>query len=203
MTEAVWQFFVGFSGVWHGVFLGLTAMVETLFPPFPGDVLYIALSGLGTGRGIPVFLLWIPGFLGCFISTFILDSIGRSSRLEKLESLIIRTSGKNGFDRAKKMLAKRGSWVILFSRFVPGIRSLLIVAAASSGMNRSSVLAWGSASIAVWYALMVCAGSVLGSELSRATGFMEEFSAALLMLSVSVVAAGGVIMLIRMRRGEK
>jgi membrane protein DedA with SNARE-associated domain len=203
MTEAVWQFFMRFSGLWHEVFLGITAMVETLFPPFPGDVLYIALSGLGISRGIPVILLWIPGFIGCFISTLLLDSIGRSPSLEKVETLLIKTSGKRGYERAKRLLANHGSWIILFSRFIPGVRSILVVMAASSGMKRSSLLAYGSVSIAFWYALLVCAGTVLGSELSHAAGFMAELSSWLLIMSVSAVIAGAVIMLIRLKSGVK
>lgn len=203
MTEAIWQFFLGISSGWHSIFLGLIAFVETLFPPFPGDVLYIALSGLGASRGIPVFILWLPGFLGCMASTLILDAMGRSAKLEKLESLIIRASGKNGFERSKRLLTSHGAWILIFSRFIPGIRSLLIIAAASSGMKKSSVLVYASFSIVLWYALMVIAGVILGAELNRATDFMAELTAVLLMATLAAVIIGGVIVTIRIRRGEK
>ena len=203
MTETIWQFFLGIGTGWHWAFMGLIASVETLSPPFPGDVLYIALSGLGASRGISILLLWIPGFLGCAASTLLLDSIGRSRKPEKLESLIIRASGKNGFKRAKRILVRHGVWILIFSRFVPGIRSLLVVVAASSGMKKSSVLAFTSVSIVVWYALMVFAGAALGARLESATDFMAELTAALLIVTLAAVVTGGVIMIIRMRGSGK
>ena len=203
MTETIWQFFLGISNIWHASLLGVIAFVETLFPPFPGDVLYIALSGLGFSRDIPALLLLIPGFLGCMASTFILDSMGRSSKLEKMEALVIKASGKNGFERARKLLSKHGSWILIFSRFIPGIRSLLVVVAASSGMKKSSVIAYSSLSVVVWYSLMVGAGFVLGAELDKATDFMGELTALLLMAILAAVLIGGAILLIRMKWGER
>ncbi len=203
MTETIWQFFLGISNIWHACLLGVIAFVETLFPPFPGDVLYIALSGLGFSRDIPALLLLFPGFLGCMASTFILDSMGRSSKLEKLEALVIKASGKNGFERARKLLSKHGSWILIFSRFIPGIRSLLVVVAASSGMKKSSVITYSSISVVFWYALMVGAGYVLGAELDKATDFMGELTALLLMAILAAVLIGGAILLIRMKWGER
>ncbi len=203
MTESIWQFFLGISGIWHVGFLGVIAFVETLFPPFPGDVLYIALSGLGFSRDIPALFLLIPGFIGCFASTVILDFMGRSSKLEKLEALIIKASGKNGFERAKGILSRHGSWILIFSRFIPGIRSLLVVVAASTGMKKSSVLTYSTVSIVVWYALMVGAGYVIGAELDKATDFMGELTAVLLIATLAVVLIGGIIFLIRMKRSKE
>ena len=202
MTEAIWLFFLNIGSSWHVVMLGLISFVETLFPPFPGDVLYIALSGLGVSRQISHVLLWLPGFIGCFASTFLLDSMGRSQKLEKLEQLIIRSSGKNSFLRAKEVVAKHGSWILVFSRFIPGIRSLLVIAAASSGVKKSTVFICTSLSIALWYALLVFAGVVIGVELEGASNFMAELTAILLMISVAVVVVAVVVSLIRMKRGE-
>ena len=202
MTEAIWLFFLGIGSSWHAVLLGLISVIETLFPPFPGDVLYVALSGLGVSRHIPLVLLLLPGFLGSSASTLLLDSMGRSSKLEKMENLIIRSSGKNSFLRAKKILARRGSWILIFSRFIPGIRSLLVIAAASSGMKKSTVFLCTSLSIVLWYALLVFAGTVIGIELKGASDFMAELTAILLMLSLAAVIIAVVVSLIRLKRSE-
>ena len=203
MTEAVWQFFQGVSTGWHSVFMGLLAFIETLFPPFPGDILYIAMSGLGAARDIPVVMLWIPGFLGCMVSTLLLYRVGTSPELEKLESLIVRTSGKNGWNRSKRLLARHGAWLLVFSRFIPGIRSLLVVAAASSGMKKSSVLGFTAFSVVFWYGLLVTAGTILGAELSSASDFMSDLTAVLLIAVLAAVVAGGAVFLVRLRRQRK
>jgi len=203
VTEIVWQFFQGVSTAWHSVFMGLLAFVETLFPPFPGDVLYIAMSGLGAARGISAVLLWLPGFLGCMVSTLLLYSVGRSPELEKLESLIVRTSGKNGWDRSKKLLASHGAWLLVFSRFIPGIRSLLVVVAASSGMKKSLVLSYTAFSVVVWYGLLVTAGTILGAELGRASEFMSDLTAVLVIAVLVAVVTGGIVFLVRLKRQNR
>lgn len=200
MIDAIWQFFLGIGDIWHTILMGVIAFIETLFPPFPGDVLYIALSGLGASRDIPLIWLWFSGFAGCLVSTFLLDSMGRSSKLEKMESLIIKASGKNGFERAKRLLARYGVWMLILSRFIPGIRSILVVVAASVGMKRTSVITYSSVSIVMWYTLMVAAGVVLGAELDRATSFMTELTAALLMVSLAALIIGGIVIVTRMRK---
>ncbi len=123
-------------------------------------------------------------------------------KLEKMEHLIIRSSGKNSLLRAKKILAERGSWILIFSRFIPGIRSLLVIAAASSGMKKSTVFLCTSLSIALWYALLVFAGTVIGTELEGASDFMAELTAVLLMISIAVVIISVIISLVRMKRSE-
>jgi membrane protein DedA with SNARE-associated domain len=133
-------------------------------------------------------------------STLVLYSMGRSSKLEKLESLIIKASGKNGFRRSRRLLEKHGVWLLVFSRFVPGIRSLLVIAAASTDMKKKSVLASAGLSVVLWYGLMVFAGTVLGAGINRASEFMSELTEILVVAVLAVLAAGVAVFLFRLRR---
>jgi len=200
MTEALWEFLRGFSEVWYPVILGLTAMVETVFPPFPGDVIYIAFSGLGWNMRILPVLLWLPGFAGCFLSTVLLDSVGRSPGLQKLEKLVTGTSRSNGTDRARRIISRHGSWVLVASRFIPGVRSLLVVVAASSGMKRSRVLISAGASAALWYMLMTAAGYFAGTGLEDAENIMSGLTYFIAAVLVASLLAGTAVMLYRLKR---
>jgi membrane protein DedA with SNARE-associated domain len=200
MTETIWVFLQGLSEIWYPVFQGLIALVETIFPPFPGDVIYIALSGLGWNAHIHPVLLWIPGFAGCFISTIILDSVGRSPGLQKLEKLILGKSDGKGMNRAKTILAGHGPWVLVVSRFVPGIRSILVVAAASSGMKRPVVLIWAGLSAGLWYALLTGAGYFAGAGLKNAEEMMSGLTSFLILAMATLLLAGITVMLFRLKR---
>lgn len=200
MLDSIWQFVLSLGEVWYPLMLGAAALVETIFPPFPGDVICVALSGLGISEGVPRFLLWAPGFAGCFASTVVLDAMGRSSRLEKLESVIIGSSRRNGMERAKRILASRGPWIIAASRFIPGIRSLLVIAAAASGMKRSSVLIYAGLSAAVWYLLIVLAGGIAGAGIESAEEFMSDLTAWLWLAMAAAIVVGGAVLLFRLRR---
>lgn len=203
MIESIWEFISSFEKVWYPVFLGITAMVETVFPPFPGDVIYIALSGLGSRSDVSWFLLWIPGFAGCFISTLLLDSMGRSEKLEKLEKLIIGSSRRNGMVRAKRILANHGPWIISASRFIPGIRSLIVITAASSGMKRSSVLTYAGISAVLWYLLMVAAGYFAGEGIESAGEFMADLTRWLWAALAAGILFGAGLLLFKLKRNGK
>jgi membrane protein DedA with SNARE-associated domain len=203
MISSLWGFVSGFGEAWYPLFLGVTAMVETLFPPFPGDVVFVALSGLGIQNGVSRLLLWIPGFTGCFISTIVLDSMGRSSRLEKLERVITGSAKNNGMERAKKMLADRGPWIIAFSRFIPGIRSILVIAGAASGMKRSAVLFYSGLSAAAWYLLLVIASGLIGSGIAGAREFMSSLTQWLWAASILALVIGGVVLVCRLKQSGK
>lgn len=203
MIEEIWSFLSGFGTGWYPLFLGFTAMVETLFPPFPGDVIYVALAGLAARNGLSVFFLWVPGFAGCFASTFLLDSMGRSGAIEKLERLILSRAGKGGVARAKRNLAEKGPWILVLSRFVPGIRSVLVVVAASSGMRRPVVLSYAGLSAVLWYLLMAAAGKLAGAGIESAGRFMSGLSGWLWTALAAAAVAGLAVFFIRKKGGGK
>ncbi len=203
MVEFVWDFFLGISNSTYSFFLGCIAFIETLFPPFPGDVLYVALTGLGFTRNISSYALVIPGILGCFLGTIVLDFIGRTSKIERLESMVVRTSGKNGYQRAKQMINKYGKWILIASRFIPGVRSLLVIVASSSGLGKKEVILYTTISTVVWYGLMTGAGFILGAELDKATGFIQELTTFVLMILFVIALIMGSFVAIKMWKGKK
>lgn len=203
MIEYIWDFFLGISNTSYSFSLGCVAFIETLFPPFPGDVLYIALSGLGFTRNMMAIFLIIPGILGCLLGTILLDFIGRTSKIEQLESYIVSHSGKNGYQRAKKMINRYGKWILIGSRFIPGIRSLLVIVASSSGLGKKQVILYTTISTVAWYGLMTTAGFLLGAELAKATGFIRELTGLVLLILFATALVFGCITVIKMWKGKK
>ena len=175
--EAVWTLVWNSLDSWAAapVLAGI-AFVETVFPPFPGDVLYIVAGGVVFSAGWSPWLVWIPGLFGCGIATVLLDAAGRGSGPKWLGGFL--TGGGRGagqLDRARAVLARHGVWALFFSRFIPGIRSLLVVAASWSGMRRTSVLVPTLASALLWYVLLSVLSAVLGLNSAAASAFMEAY----------------------------
>ncbi len=167
------------------------AFVETVFPPFPGDVLYIVAGGAVLSAGWSPWLVWVPGLLGCGLGTVLLDAVGRGSGPEWLGSVL--TGGARGagkLERARAMLARHGRWALFFSRFVPGIRSVLVVAASWSGMGRASVLAPSLLSAMLWYILLSLLSMALGINSTAASAFMAAYGRTVMaVLAVLVLGA--------------
>ncbi len=201
MTGEAWQQFIDGLDAWASVpVLTLTAFVETVFPPFPGDVIYISAGGLFFSTGFPPWVLWIPGFVGCALATLLLEAAGRGAGPRWFERLVMSGSkGERGMLRARSLLARHGVWALFLSRFIPGIRSLLVVVAAWSGMGRTAVLVPSLLSAALWYALLSFLAVILGANMGAAAAFMADYGRlCLILLGVFAV----VLVVLRLTRGR-
>lgn len=204
MNGDSWQHLIDGLDAWTSFpVLTLTAFIETLFPPFPGDVIYISAGGLFCSAGFPPWLLWVPGFVGCALATLLLEAAGRGSGFRWIERLVLHGSrGERGITRARSLLARHGAWALFLSRFIPGIRSLLVVAAAWSGLGRAAVLVPSLLSAALWYGILSFLAVVLGANMAAASDFMADYGRLALILAGLFAAVLAVLRFTRGRSGK-
>jgi len=162
-------------GGWTAPVLALVAFLETLFPPLPGDVLFIVLAGWAFSGGLPLTVAALSGVTGCFAASCILFYLGSRPGRRFMEGWLKRRIEPARVDRASEMVARHGPLILAGSRFVPGLRSLLVVAAGTSGLRFAAAALPIAFSAVAWYMILSIAGSVLGSNLESARGFIGRF----------------------------
>ncbi len=81
----------------------------------------------------------------------------------------------------------RGPLILAVSRFIPGVRSLLVFIAGSSGMRFAPAAIPMAFSALAWYLLLSIAGSIVRSNLQAAEGFMKHFEIWLWLILAVVV----------------
>lgn len=162
-------------GAWAGPLLGVIAFAETLFPPIPGDILFIVISGWAVSGGLSLIMVTICGVTGCVLASCILFYVGHKPGKQFVEGWLSSKVEPEKVDRAKSMIADRGPLILAVSRFIPGIRSLLVFMAGSSGMRFSRAAIPIAFSAIAWYLLLSSAGSIFGSNIEAAEGFMKHF----------------------------
>lgn len=144
--------------------LGVSAFVENIFPPIPGDTI-TALGAflVGTGR-LSFFGVYLSttlgsllGFLGLF---WIGRYLGRKFFIQK-DYRFFRTAQ---IIRAEEWYRKYGYLLIAINRFLPGIRSAISLAGGITHLkvNRVAFLAFASA--AAWNLIWIFVGYMLGSN---------------------------------------
>jgi membrane protein DedA with SNARE-associated domain len=186
-------------GGWvHGALAG-TAFVETLFPPFPGDVLFIALSGWLGGGMSSLALSAASGFAGCLAATAILVSVGRALGRGRARPLVSRLFGEGRTVRAEDLFRRRGGPVLLASRFIPGLRSLLVFVAGYSGMRPVRAMAWAGGSAVAWYSILSVAGYLLGCNLQGAEALVRRYESLFVICAAALLLAFLVVRLSRRR----
>jgi membrane protein DedA with SNARE-associated domain len=172
-------------------YAGLTVgmIVENLFPPIPSE-LVLPLAGYEVSRGQLGFAgAVLAATLGSLIGALLIYSIGRLGGQPLVLRLhpLLRISEAD-LERAEQWFGRRGDWIVLGARLVPGARSLVSVPAGMLEMplGRFSVLtALGSL---VWNAALIAGGRALGANWQRIGSVVGPVS--------TVIVAVGVLGLI-------
>src|SRR4030043_366407 len=118
-------------------FLGLSAFVENLVPPIPGDTITAFgafLVGMGRLSFAGVYISTTVGSLLGFLSLFWVGGfLGRHFFIER----DFRFLRAKDIIKAEEWFSRYGYFLILFNRFMPGIRSAVALAA---GISRFKTL---------------------------------------------------------------
>jgi membrane protein DedA with SNARE-associated domain len=144
--------------------LGVSAYVENLFPPIPGDTITAFgafLVGVGKLDFLGVYLSTTMGSLLGFYSLFLVGRwLGRRFFLEK----DFRFLKKTDIIRAEEWFGRYGYFLVAINRFLPGIRSVISVVGGISRLNGMRVMILALVSCAVWNFIWIMLGYLIGSN---------------------------------------
>ncbi|MDA0178953.1 DedA family protein [Solirubrobacter phytolaccae] len=143
-------------------------LAENLFPPIPSELI-LPVAGFYVGEGTMHFVLAVlAATLGSVVGALILYAIarfgGRSVVLRLGKFARVR---EDDLDRADDWFDKRGAWIVLFGRLIPGVRSLVSVPAGLSEMPVMRFTALTALGSTVWNSALIGAGWALGSNYEK------------------------------------
>lgn len=174
-------------------YAGIFALValENLVPPIPSEVI-LPLSGFLVGRGR--FAFWpvlAASTAGSLAGALALYGLGRWVGEGRLRRFVRRFGrflllDESDLDRAVGWFDRYGGAAVFFGRLVPGVRSLVSVPAGVERMTLWRFVLYTAAGSALWNAVLVGAGWVLGSQWGQVRQYAEYLQYALL----AVLAAG-------------
>lgn len=148
-------------------YAGLTIVMvaEHVFPPIPSE-LVLPLAGFEVGRGnlnlIGAVLAATLGSLGGASLLYVLARNGGRPLLLRLGPLLRVDEAALG--RAEQRFARHSSWIVLFGRMVPGLRSLVSLPPGLLRMPFARYLALTGIGSLAWNLLLIVAGQQLGSR---------------------------------------
>jgi membrane protein DedA with SNARE-associated domain len=177
--------------------LGVSAFVENIFPPIPGDTITAFgafLVGAHRLDFMGVYLSTTLGSLAGFMALFWVGNVlGRKFFLEKDYRLFSAES----ILKAELWFQKYGYFLILLNRFFPGIRSIISLAGGISklGVFRVALLALISA--AAWNLIWIAIGYSLGNNWELVK---EKMGAILFQYNLSFLAVASLVILIFLLR---
>ena len=179
------------SPVWIYVVLALTAYVENLIPPFPGDI-SVVLAGSLVGLGLIGFVPTVGvtaaastlGFMTMFAVGWRLgEAVEDSARLRWIPKGPVRT--------AKRWLQRWGYGVVVANRFLSGTRAVLTLLAGAAHLRIGLTAACAALSALSWTALLVYAGYTVGANWQTILDWLQAYGRGITVLAL--LAAGGVV----------
>jgi membrane protein DedA with SNARE-associated domain len=170
--------------LWAYGLLFLSAFLENVVPPVPGDTV-VVFSAYLVGRGAlglwPVYLATCVGGLGGFMVMYYLGySRGRAFFVGRRGGLL----SQERLAQAEQWLERYGAALVLANRFLSGIRSAIAISAGIGQMAWSQVALLGLISLVVWNGLLLYAGLLVGQNWEVVAGLLKQYNRLLLLLLV-------------------
>lgn len=144
----------------------INCFLEVLFPPVPGDAMLILGGSLAGYAGISPLWVIAGAFTGTFCASVILYKFGLGMERKMLHShrFSVLLDNKT-FLKLEKVLGRYGYALLLVSRFVPVVRSGIILAAGVVNLDQRKSLLAVAVSILASTSLFVLGGRFLGKKL--------------------------------------
>jgi membrane-associated protein len=157
------------------------AMLDAFFPVVPSETTVIAAGVLAANGDLRIELVIVAAALGAFVGDNITYWIGRTLG-ERIAERLFAGKKRRHLDRAHDMIERRGGYLIVIGRFIPGGRTAVSFAAGSLEWEWLRFIRWDIIAGVVWGCYAGLLGYFGGKtfENSPLKGFLVAFAVALL-----------------------
>lgn len=167
------------------VVLGVSALVEYVFPPFPGDTITLFGAILITAYDWSFASVYLCVLGGSVIGAMLAFYFGRSLQKRRLPKQEL-------VDKLVARFERHGAAFLIVNRFLPGFRAVFFVAAGLAKMPAKSVLIYGTVSAALWNLGIIALGTLVGANFDRLKLWLTTYAIGVWIAIgiVAVVVAG-------------
>lgn len=156
--------------------LFLSALIEYVFPPFPGDTVTLFGAFLITAQGWSLLGVFGSVLGGSAAGAYLAFRFGRWVKRRQLEGEHKHPRTQAAVNRLVERFQRHGEAYIVLNRFLPGLRALFFVAAGMAGMRTVWVMVWAIASATLWNLLIVAVGTSVGANFEELLAFLRTYS---------------------------
>jgi membrane protein DedA with SNARE-associated domain len=190
LIEDLIQFLLGLDPVWIYLAAAAIAFVENIFPPFPSDIVLVAIGslvGLGTiDFSAALGLASLGGTLG-FVTMY---KIGDWFGLRILETGKIRFIPLDQVHKVEHWFKKYGYVVVVANRFLSGTRAVISFFAGMSELSLMRCTILSAVSALAWNGILLFAGKELGQNWKVISSYFETYGRiTTILLAIALVVA--------------
>ncbi len=171
------------------IYLALLAVpfIENVFPPFPSDVIIVvcgALIAKGTIAFIPAILIASLGSEAGFI---LLYYLGTKTDKNIIQAGRLKFISRDALQTAEEWFTKYGYFLILFNRFISGVRSVISFFAGVSELPVKRTIVLSSVSALLYHTVIISLGFFLGTKVQEADAILSLYGNIVLVFIAAIV----------------
>ena len=188
---------IGLAGV------AFLVALENIFPPIPSELILL-LAGFNVSEGrFGVVGAVLAATAGSVVGAYFLYAMGRLVQDERLERFLAgagrfvglkRTDVHKGF----QWFDRHGTFVVLFGRLIPVVRSVVSIPAGSDNMPIARFTMLTAAGSLVWNTVWVAVGWGLGDQWEKAGKWGDYLQYGV----ITLAAVGFIVLVVRSRRAR-
>jgi membrane protein DedA with SNARE-associated domain len=167
----------------------VSAVIENLFPPFPGDSITLAGAYLAGKGDIDYIGVLVSAALGGLIGAMILYYLGKSHGRKVLERGTSKYLGRGSMEKIERMFARFGEPIILASRFMTGVRSAVAIAAGIGNVNVFRMGGFTAISVILWNCLLIGLMIYTKSNWRAIISLVRHYNTAVILVVILLLVA--------------
>jgi membrane protein DedA with SNARE-associated domain len=164
-------------------------LVENCGIPLPGEAMLIAAAlYAGTGR-LNIWLVAAVAVAASIAGAFLGYVIGARGgrRLAERYGRVVRLTPER-LDRVQAFFERRGGWLVVFGRYVDGVRQFLSIIVGISDMTFQRFAVFTTIGAVVWCATWSALGYLAGNHVETVSRYLADFALALFAVTVITLA---------------
>jgi len=190
VEEEVLRFIESIPPHYVSLVLFLSSFIEAVFPPYPGDTVIVFCSFAAAAQRHGLAYVLFLSIAGSYLGALLLWVVGNRLMGGGHSGFLRWILHSKSMVRAQEVLRERGTVIVVMSRFIPGVRSFIIIAAGLSGMPFGTA-AWAIAlAVVMWQSILVSGGYTVGLYWLDIISVISRVGAILAILLVIIFVIG-------------
>ena len=164
--------------------------IENIFPPIPSEVI-LTLSGFMTTKSkLKIIKVIIYSTLGSLFGAIILYFVGLIFNKDMLINISNKKIGKilnikeENIINSYNKFNENGNITVLYSRFIPIIRSLISIPAGMNKMNFNIFLVYTFIGSLIWNIVLIGLGRLVGENYMLVANIFSKYSNLILFIII-------------------
>jgi len=182
------DFLFAYGPFWVYLMILVACFIENVFPPFPGDTFIVAAGAMVAFRRLDLYISLAVIFIGGLGSTMLLYYLGRRFGRDFFLRKDYKYFSATDILKMEESFARRGALILVFSRFVVGMRAALAIAAGISRYRALPMLIFSAVSYMLFAGLLVFLAFKLVENLGQIEYYFRAYQAVVWAAVAAIVA---------------